>query len=135
MVSIAYVNQNLREFRVTEFVDNKVLSNLESAIVQIGPKGILIKIFKTIIECLIVNDKEKNPQLEDVLKRNELVITERSKKEFTAKNIEENLKELLNDFNKSLDQIEFKNAMCCLNSIISFLKVKFILIKKKVNKR
>ncbi|KAK9448059.1 muts domain V-domain-containing protein [Limtongia smithiae] len=90
VVGVCFADASARELGVSEFVDNELFSNLESLIIQLGVK-----------ELLVPQDTSENKQNYDLKKvrgiadRCGVVITERKSSEFGARDIEQDLTRLL----------------------------------------
>ncbi|XP_078490146.1 DNA mismatch repair protein Msh2 [Ciona intestinalis] len=96
-VGLAYVDTRSCEVMYAEFSDNDHFSNLESAIIQLGPK-----------ECLVpkLDTSHEASKLSEVIKRSGLLITERPKSDFSTKDLAQDLKRLIKTKKKQSDQDE-----------------------------
>uniref|UniRef100_H2YRN3 DNA mismatch repair protein MSH2 n=1 Tax=Ciona savignyi TaxID=51511 RepID=H2YRN3_CIOSA len=96
-VGLAFADSRSCELMYAEFSDNDHFSNLESAIIQLGPK-----------ECIVqkLDSTHEAATLTEVIKRSRVLITERPKSDFSMKNIDQDLKRLLKTKKKKSDQDE-----------------------------
>uniref|UniRef100_A0A182VSS0 DNA mismatch repair proteins mutS family domain-containing protein n=1 Tax=Anopheles minimus TaxID=112268 RepID=A0A182VSS0_9DIPT len=86
MIGLGFVDVNERRMGVIEFVDDDFCTELEALIVLLSPK-----------ECLLPNATAEYERIEQIMKRNNVIITSRKAKEFTMHKAEviENLNKLL----------------------------------------
>ncbi|XP_035909344.1 DNA mismatch repair protein spellchecker 1 [Anopheles stephensi] len=86
MVGLAFVDVNERRMGVIEFVDDDFYTELEALIVLLSPK-----------ECLLSNAAAKHERIEQIMKRNNVIITLRKAKEFMVDKVDimESLNKLL----------------------------------------
>lgn len=145
-VGIAFADSTIREIGVTEFVDNEMLSNVESFIIQLGIKEMLMPMdddskkdkekakvdhdaakFRTLIDRCGVVITDRKRCLFSYYKSNSRCIfrTEMAVNtaEFRASNIQQDLSRLLRESEKAtLDaQSENKQAMSSCAALISYL--------------
>ncbi|RUS68800.1 hypothetical protein EGW08_023438, partial [Elysia chlorotica] len=119
-VGVALVDPILRTFTVCEFPDTDQFSNLESALVQLGPK-----------ECLMPAGEQAVPsnKLGQVLSRSGVLLVEKKRSEFNNKDIVQDLNRLLKakkgekPNSATLDEIDKTVAMCALSSCIKYLEL------------
>ncbi|KAJ1959900.1 MSH2 protein [Dipsacomyces acuminosporus] len=117
-VGVAFVDPAQRTIGVCEFVDNDVLSNLESLAIQLNIK-----------ECLIEQESASwaldHKKLVGVLERCSVVVTERRRAQFSAGDIEQDLGRLLESSVPvaSLPEVDHKLAMGALASVIQYLNL------------
>eukprot|EP01091_Cochliopodium_minus_P014935 TRINITY_DN5185_c0_g1_i1.p1 TRINITY_DN5185_c0_g1~~TRINITY_DN5185_c0_g1_i1.p1 ORF type:complete len:910 (+),score=325.71 TRINITY_DN5185_c0_g1_i1:30-2759(+) len=117
LIGIAYVDQITNQFGVSQFVDDNKLSNLESSMVQLGAKEILISLNET---------KFPIKDIKNVFERCDVVLTEQKQKSFKTSNIEQDLKRLLNaDIHPTIStsELELTLAMGSLSSLILYLEL------------
>ncbi|XP_052894948.1 DNA mismatch repair protein spellchecker 1 isoform X2 [Anopheles moucheti] len=72
MIGLGFVDVNERRMGVIEFVDDDFCTELEALIVQLSPK-----------ECLLPNATTEYERIEQIMKRNNVIITTRKAKEFS----------------------------------------------------
>ncbi|KAF8327747.1 putative DNA mismatch repair protein MSH2 [Cantharellus anzutake] len=117
-VGVAFADATVRQIGVSEYVDNDLLSNTESLLIQLGVK-----------ECLVQSDpKEKDIELGKlrvILDRCSIVMTERKSSEFATHNIEQDLNRLLKGETSAATRPEFdlKVAMGATAALISYLSL------------
>eukprot|EP00282_Hemiselmis_andersenii_P005543 CAMPEP_0114149132 /NCGR_PEP_ID=MMETSP0043_2-20121206/21994_1 /TAXON_ID=464988 /ORGANISM="Hemiselmis andersenii, Strain CCMP644" /LENGTH=815 /DNA_ID=CAMNT_0001243751 /DNA_START=95 /DNA_END=2539 /DNA_ORIENTATION=+ len=115
-VGMAYCDNTLKHLGVTEFIDSEHLNTLEAVLVRLGAK-----------ECIVADDKMRAPvegaKIRDVLDRCDVVLTERKRTDFNAKDIEQDLERLLGDQHKFLHQHSegSKNALSAAACLIKYL--------------
>lgn len=114
IVGAAYSDVILKTIGVCEFLDNEQFTNLESLLLQIGAK-----------ECISLPKDPKDKlsvKMHDVLERCSLTFSEKSRKDFETKSIEQDLRTL---FGEQTSQyhfcLELKHAMGALACLISEL--------------
>eukprot|EP00794_Sanderia_malayensis_P000362 gene362-995_t len=117
IVGAAYCDAEMRTFGVCEFSDNDQFSNLEALLVQIGPK-----------ECLICcqDCAADLPKVKQVLERSNVLITERKRADYSAKDIVQDLSRLLKSQSGScsaLPELDLSQAMSCVTSIVNYLEL------------
>jgi DNA mismatch repair protein MSH2 len=105
---------------ITEFVDNEAFSNLESLLIQ-----------QNIKECIIPGDVQSYEviQIQRVVQKCDIVITETKKQAFQTKNIVQDLNRLLETGTnvEGLAELELQVAMSSTACIIDYLDVLNIL--------
>ncbi|KAK3791475.1 hypothetical protein RRG08_046627 [Elysia crispata] len=119
-VGVAQVDPILRTFTVCQFPDTDQLFNLESVLVQLGPK-----------ECLVPAGEQAafGNKLGQVLDRSGVLVAEKKKSEFNNKDIVQDLNRLLKakkgekSNSATLDEMEKSVAMCALSSCIKYLEL------------
>ncbi|KAG1051074.1 hypothetical protein G6F43_006697 [Rhizopus delemar] len=117
-VGVAFADTTIKQLGVSEFIDNELYSNLESFIIQLGVK-----------ECLLHtsgNEKDyEGIKIKGILARCNVVVTERKKGEFDAKNIAQDLNRLVegNLSIETLPEYDMKNAMSSCSCIIRYLRL------------
>ena len=117
LIGIAYVDQITNQFGVSQFVDDDKLGNLESSMVQLGAK-----------EVLIALNENKFPvkDIKNVFERCDVVLTEQKAASFKTSNIEQDLRRLLNaDIHPTIStsELEMTLAMGSLSSLILYLEL------------
>ncbi|RUS18690.1 muts domain V-domain-containing protein, partial [Endogone sp. FLAS-F59071] len=118
IVGVAFADASIRELGVAQFVDNELYSNLESLAIQLGVK-----------ECIVLQDESHKDyeliKLKGVLDRAGIVITERKKGDFNAKDIEQDLNRLLESEISvtSRPEFEMRNAMAASACLIKYLSL------------
>ncbi|KAJ3448104.1 DNA mismatch repair protein msh2 [Anaeramoeba flamelloides] len=119
LLGISFCDSTLHTIGISEIVDNDQFSVLESLCVQIGAK-----------ECLIYDNKKLSQEMEyDLKKINEIllkcniVITEKSKKEFntSVNDIEPDLKRLATKKTNLLPLLDQITALGSLQCLIKYL--------------
>jgi len=115
VVGVAICNPATQTLRVAEFIETVHFTNFESTIIQANG----------VKECLTVFDK-KNPDhkyIADVLQRCGVVLTEVTSKDFTSKDIEQDLTRLLGKLTNNLADLELKYATEALSCLIKYLEL------------
>lgn len=119
-VGVAVVDPILRTFTVCQFADTDQFSNLESVLVQLGPK-----------ECLIATGEQAGDgnKLSQVLGRSGVLVVEKKKSDFNNKDIVQDLNRLLKVKKgekpncATLVEIDQTLAMCALSADIKYLEL------------
>ncbi|PFH50486.1 hypothetical protein AMATHDRAFT_75571 [Amanita thiersii Skay4041] len=126
-VGVAFADTSVRELGVADFVDNDMYSNVESLVIQLCVKEVIVA------TGTISGNTERDLDLQNlraVLERCGVVITERKPSDFNARNISEDLSRLLNpaylttttsDSALSIPQLALPNAPSALAALISYL--------------
>ncbi|KAG0000086.1 MutS-like protein [Entomortierella chlamydospora] len=115
-VGVCFADATVRELGISEFIDNDLYSNFESLVIQLGVK-----------ECLIQADEGQKDyeltKLRTILQHCDIVITERKKSEFSAKDVEQDYNRLLEEDISiaALPEFELKNAMAASACVIKYL--------------
>nr|CAG4640692.1 EOG090X02H9 [Eulimnadia texana] len=116
-VGCCYIDTNERSILVSQFSDNESFSNLESFLVQLGPKESVIPI------------SEEYIAVKQVLKRSGLLICERKKADFSGTDVARDLNKLLK-FKKgqqenaaALPQTELIHSVSALAAVIKYLNL------------
>jgi len=122
LLGCAFADSSLRQFHVCEFTDNDQFSNVEAILMQVGPKECLIK----------AQDADaEGGKLRSILERSNILITERSKADFNAKDISQDMNRLLRPTGteesggKAVQQAELDlvHSMSSLSCIIKYLEL------------
>lgn len=119
IVGIAYCDTFSQKILVAEFPDNDTFSNLQACIIHLSPK-----------ECLLAHDRSSHYKvIEQVMEKNNVLITEMKISDFNSKDIVQDLNRLLK-FNNSeqgnaamLSEIDLKYSMCGIAAIIKYLEL------------
>ncbi|XP_061562728.1 DNA mismatch repair protein Msh2 isoform X3 [Phycodurus eques] len=120
VVGVGYVDAAQRTMGVCEFPDNEVFSNLESLLVQVGPK-----------ECLLAqgeNSADGN-KLREVVQRGGLLVSDRKRAEFSGKDLVQDLNRLLRAkrgetvASNTLPELDKRVAMSCLAAVVRYLEL------------
>ncbi|KAI8321206.1 DNA mismatch repair protein [Martensiomyces pterosporus] len=117
-LGVAFIDPAQRAIGVCEFIDNDVLSNLESLVIQLSIK-----------ECLVEQDTSgrqlEHSKLVGVLERCGVVVTECKRAQFSDSNIVQDLGRLLGSEVPvaSLPETDRKLAMKALASVIQYLNL------------
>uniref|UniRef100_A0A7S1I565 DNA mismatch repair proteins mutS family domain-containing protein n=1 Tax=Eutreptiella gymnastica TaxID=73025 RepID=A0A7S1I565_9EUGL len=110
----AYCNTTLRVLGVSEFTDGDQFLNLETFIIQIGAK-----------ECLVPavarQPTAEEQQIFDILQRTNVVRTEIKKGDYSSKDIQQDLSQLLADTTTVMAELELKMAMPSMAALVRFL--------------
>ncbi|KAK9462890.1 muts domain V-domain-containing protein [Lipomyces oligophaga] len=116
LVGVCFADATARELGVSEFVDNELFSNLESLIIQLGVK-----------ELLLQSDELKKDydlkKIRGIADRCSIAITERRSAEFSPRDIEQDLTRLLSgEISASmLPQMSLKIAMGAAACLVKYL--------------
>ncbi|XP_049782812.1 DNA mismatch repair protein Msh2 [Schistocerca cancellata] len=118
VIGLAYVDVGERRMSVTEFPDDEYFSNLETLIVQLGPK-----------ECIVPpSDTELKGALQ-IFERMGILVTNRKKTEFTSDGLVHELNSLLNFEGThikdaiQLREMELSVAITCLGALVKYLEL------------
>ncbi|XP_048577460.1 DNA mismatch repair protein Msh2 isoform X2 [Nematostella vectensis] len=118
VVGVAYADVASRKLGVCEFADNDQFSNLEALIVQLGPK-----------ECLMASTDSSGDaaKTHEVVKRSNILVTERKKVEFSNKDIVQDLNRLLKltagGNSATLPEMDMIHATAALAAVIKYLEL------------
>ncbi|XP_060950898.1 DNA mismatch repair protein Msh2 [Limanda limanda] len=119
-VGVGYVDAAQRTMGVCEFADNEIFSNLESMLVQLGPK-----------ECLLAqgDGNADGSKLRQVVERGGVLVSDRKRAEFSSKDMVQDLNRLLRakrgepTASSTLPELEKQVAMSCLAAVVRFLEL------------
>ncbi|ODQ67660.1 DNA mismatch repair protein msh-2 [Nadsonia fulvescens var. elongata DSM 6958] len=124
-VGVCFIDTNMHQIGISEFIDNEVFSNLESLIIQLGVK-----------ECILPSfDSSKDFDLNKIaslMERCDIVISERPAKDFHTRDIEQDLTRLLSPVSQDddqeisvavLPQMELTVALASTASLIKYLSL------------
>ncbi|XP_057682749.1 DNA mismatch repair protein Msh2 [Corythoichthys intestinalis] len=120
VVGVGYVDAAQRTMGVCEFPDNEVFSNLESLLVQVGPK-----------ECLLAQGESgvNGNKLREVVQRGSVLVSDRKRAEFSTKDVVQDLNRLLRAkrgesvASNTLPEIDKQVAMSCLAAVVRYLEL------------
>ncbi|XP_019749319.1 DNA mismatch repair protein Msh2 isoform X1 [Hippocampus comes] len=116
VVAVGYVDATQRTMGVCEFPDNEVFSNLESLLIQVGPK-----------ECLL--SQGEGSKLREVVQRGGVLVSERKRTEFDSKDVVQDLNRLLRAkrgetvASNTLPELDKQVAMSCLAAVVRYLEL------------
>ncbi|SPO24558.1 probable DNA mismatch repair protein MSH2 [Ustilago trichophora] len=115
-VGAAFADATNRELCVAEFAENDLFSNTESLIIQLGVK-----------ECILPKDDKGGDidlkKLKDVIDRCGVVMFDNKRADFSGKNIEQDMRRLLNEESSgiTIPELDLKIAMGAASALISYL--------------
>nr|WJN24899.1 MSH2 [Pseudozyma thailandica] len=115
-VGAAFADATNRELCVAEYAENDLFSNTESLIIQLGVK-----------ECILPKDDKGADldlkKLKDVIERCGVVMFDNRRADFSAKNIEQDLRRLLRDESAgiTIPELDLKVAMGAASALVSYL--------------
>ncbi|XP_077407319.1 DNA mismatch repair protein Msh2 [Vanacampus margaritifer] len=120
VVGVGYVDAAQRTMGVCEFPDNEVFSNLESLLVQVGPK-----------ECLLAQGdcSAEGNKLREVVQRGGVLVSDRKRAEFSTKDVVQDLNRLLRAkrgetvASNTLPELDKQVAMSCLAAVVRYLEL------------
>jgi len=114
VMGIAVCDASMSTLGLCEFVDDEQFSTLEAVLVQLSAK-----------ECLVSGDIDKYDMsiLNDVFQRCKVVMTERKKVDFQAKDTETDLNRLVNEKFQNLSHFEKKHAMGSAACVLKYLSL------------
>ncbi|KDE04567.1 DNA mismatch repair protein MSH2 [Microbotryum lychnidis-dioicae p1A1 Lamole] len=115
-VGVTFADTSRQEMGVAEFIDNDLFSNTEALLIQLGVKEVLLP----------SEDKAADYDLKKIytlVERCNIVLTDRKKNEFTAKDVEQDLNRLLRgDVPASTrPELDLKVAMASTAALIAYL--------------
>lgn len=118
IIGVAFADTSQQEMGVSEFVDNDMFSNTESLVIQLGVKEVLLP----------QDDKSTEydtGKIRTILERCGIVVTDRKKTDFNAKDVEQDLNRLLRGELQASTrpEFEFKVAMASTAALISYLSL------------
>ncbi|KAG2066034.1 DNA mismatch repair protein [Suillus decipiens] len=126
-VGIAFADTSVRELGVADFIDNDLFSNLESLVIQLSVKEAIIP--TGTVSGTTDRDLDLS-KLKAVFERCSVVVTERKPSEFTAKRVEDDIKKLTTDSEKtdsesaaSIPELSLLSAPSALSALISYLSL------------
>ncbi|KLO12951.1 DNA mismatch repair protein MSH2 [Schizopora paradoxa] len=127
-IGVAFADTSVRQIGIAEFADNELFSNVESLVIQLSVKEVVIPgISKS---GNTDRDIELN-KLKAVFERCNVVITERKPSEFTAKSIDQDLSRLLVNTSEVVDvtasipelSSPSSNASSALSALVTYLSL------------
>ena len=115
-IGAAFADASNRELCVSEYAENDLFSNTESLIIQLGVK-----------ECILPKDEKGADvdlkKLRDVIDRCGVVMFDNRRADFSAKNIDQDLRRLLKEEQSGVNipELDLKFAMTAASALISYL--------------
>ncbi|CDS01787.1 probable DNA mismatch repair protein MSH2 [Sporisorium scitamineum] len=115
-IGAAFADASNRELCVTEYAENDLFSNTESLMIQLGVK-----------ECILPKDEKGADvdlkKLREVIQRCGVVMFDNRRADFSAKNIDQDLRRLLRVESSSVTfpELDLKVAMAAASALISYL--------------
>ncbi|XP_065837498.1 DNA mismatch repair protein Msh2-like [Oscarella lobularis] len=117
-VGMAYVDASLRRIFLAQFLDSEQFTNLESAIIQLGPKECLLQAKGGESTC---GDSDR---IRQVVERSGLLVTERKRGDFSSKDLDQDLTRLLKSDSADVrNQTELALSMNALGAAIRYLEL------------
>ncbi|CAH2350962.1 DNA mismatch repair protein Msh2p [[Candida] railenensis] len=127
-IGVCFIDLSLNKISLTEFVDNDLFSNLESLVIQIGIKEVIVQSTSENSESSEAN------KLYQVLEKNDVVISSIKPSLFNAKDIEQDLSKLITPSDgassekielilgsKGINSIDFGLSFQCTAALINYL--------------
>lgn len=113
-IGLGCLDMTKRVIGLAEFHDDCQFSNVESALVALGCK-----------ECVVPveGDKSIETQLNDVLKKCDVLLTKRKRSEFKSRDLVQDLGRIIRGSIESVRDLlsEFEFALCALGSLLSYI--------------